>query len=59
MDTRVKCKGGCGREKTRDDLVAGGFGMYRGDKMIEWVCDSCWKKGVRTTACEEQEKNRA
>lgn len=35
---------GCGKQYEEHK----GFGSYRGDKVIEWVCDDCWKKGIRT-----------
>jgi len=22
------------------------FGMYRGDKLIQWICVKCWDKGI-------------
>ena len=52
-NVKVPCRGGCGDAKARDESrpnFLGGYGLYRGDRMIEWVCDDCWRKGVRTTS---------
>jgi hypothetical protein len=47
---KTKCNGGCGREKEYGEPDVGGYGLYHRDHMVEWVCDECWRKGVRTTA---------
>ena len=52
-EERVKCKGGCGRDKSYGETDKDGFGLYCGDKMLEWVCEECWKNGVRTRRFEE------
>ena len=58
MKTRCGCKGGCGKVKVYPvEPDTGGYGMYVNDSLVEWVCDKCWEKGVRTTGHEKAEKN--
>ena len=47
---KVKCKGGCGDECASNEKPSRGFGAYHSEDMVEWVCDKCWGKGVRTEA---------
>ena len=56
---KTKCNGGCGKESGYNESGKGGYGTYVNDKLVEWVCEDCWKKGSRTTAAKEWEKGRA
>lgn len=57
MSEKVSCKGGCGKEKSYAQVGAGGYDVCRGDKIVEWVCDGCWKQGVRTASFKDLKSN--
>ena len=50
IESKVGCRTG------RDPWS--GYGSYSGDKVVEWVCDVCWAKGVRTDLHLKTEKER-
>lgn len=53
MSEKKECKGGCGKAKAHGDCDAGGYALVSGDRYLEWVCEECWKKGVRLTAFKD------
>ena len=51
QETNLKCIG-CQCDVPKEDLEsatqrATWFGRYRGCDLLEWICRSCWDKGVR------------
>ena len=50
----MKCKGDCGRESRGDGDSMGGYGSFFGDKLLEWICDECWGKGIRYSEPKEK-----
>lgn len=50
MKTELKCKE-CKKEMPKEGLDKNSrptwFGMWNGDKFVQWICAECWGKGVR------------
>ena len=55
MTEEIKCKGGCGRLMVDE---WDGYRSFSNDRVMEWVCDSCWARGVRTDLHARIEKER-
>ena len=51
---KVECKGKCGRQVDDIDRREGGYAKVTCDKVVEWICDECWRKGVRTKFDEQR-----
>jgi len=51
MKTNIKCKG-CKGEMPKIDFdeklkSPTWFGLYAGNKLVQWICSNCWNKGER------------
>ena len=61
-ESEILCKGGCGSLPPSEDYdvethMATWFGRYNGCILIEWICRSCWDKGVRYTGSKNKNES--